>query len=88
MLSDADLLDAVRKLRANLSALDNVHVTLDLLKPGEVEEDFQGEIGSKALLRQKEIRAVTAELTSLLHRLEATKQYKAMLRKYNISEEP
>jgi len=81
-IEDADLLDFVRKLRSYLSVLDNSHLILDKLSVSDIDDLVRNT--SKQLKPQ--LSLTTNMLADLLKYIENTRQYKSMVRKFNIGE--
>lgn len=81
-LSDADLLDIVRRLRSYMSATDNVHNTLNMAQ----------DIDDPTVIKQiqsllVDIPPVTLRCAQALRGIEATRQYRDMTKKFNITDE-
>lgn len=81
MVADADLLDLVRKMRQYMTTLDGCHMALDIA--AGIEELA---IKKDATAMQSEVVAVAKKTSELLKKIESTKQYRDMLRKYNMSD--
>jgi hypothetical protein len=81
-LTDADLLDVVRRLRSYMSTMDNVDNTLNLAQ----------DIDDPTIVKQVQallvdIPPITLRCAHVLRAVEATKQYREMIKKYNLTED-
>ena len=81
-ITDADILDVIRKLRLNLAALDNNHHLMNMLF---TLDDQAIILEAKSI--QPDIAALAQRLSVLLRNIEATKSFKLMVKNYNIQEE-
>ncbi len=79
MIQNPELLDVVRKLRSYISTLDNSHLTFESLKD---IDDIN--ISSLSPTLQKELINISSKLSSALKTIENTKQYKEMVKHYNM----
>ncbi len=81
-ITDADILDTVRRLRSYMSTLDNVHTVL-----GNMEYIGDASIsGSVSGLLPKVINT-SKEISITLKLIENSKSYRDMLKNYNMEDE-
>jgi hypothetical protein len=78
VVSDADLLDIVRRLRTYMSTMDNCHLTILQAK------NVDNEIGQMVDETIESVRCAAGEISNILKVIESTKQYKEMVKKYTI----
>lgn len=81
-LSNAELLDAVRRLRTYMITLDNVHHVLTQTEG--MDDDAVADMATSLLV---EAPATNAKISLILRTIEATKQYRDMLKTYNLKDE-
>lgn len=81
-LSNAELLDSVRRLRTYMITMDNVHHVLTQAEG--MDDDTVAEMAKTLLV---EAPAMNAKVSLLLRTIEATKQYRDMLKTYNLNDE-
>lgn len=77
-LSDADLLDIVRRLRLYMSTIDNVHQALNLAQDMD-DEKIVKEIKSLII----DIPSLNLRVSGVLRNIENTRAYRDMLRKFS-----
>lgn len=81
-LEDAELLDAVRRVRSYMITIDNVHhvlTKLQLMDDKVIVDQSMSLLGDAPDLNMR--------ISLLLRSVESSKQYRAMIRKFNINEE-
>lgn len=81
-VTDADILDIVRRLRTYMMTLDNCHLVLNGL----------ANIEDEAIAREVEdvlpgIQTTALRVSKVLKSVEASKGYRDMLKKFNMKEE-
>lgn len=81
-ISDADILDIVRRLRAYMTALDNSHLVLNGL--AGIEDAAIRTSVEDAL---PDTLAASRKISVTLKLIENSKSYRDMLKKFNIKEE-
>lgn len=80
-LSDPDLLAIVRKMRQNMSALDNIHtLTISLSKISD-----KNVVDSTYVLLPK-LSNIAQDIAEVLKLIEATKQYRDMIKNYGLED--
>lgn len=80
VLEDADLLDSVRRLRSYMATLDNVHHVLT-----QVQLMDDPTVQSQATQLLNDTPDVNMRVSQLLRSIENSKQYRNMVKKYNIN---
>ena len=81
-LTNAELLDIVRRLRNYMSTIDNIHTTLNsVLQIDDVT------ISTKTSALLSTVAGTNAQIAQLLRQIEASKSYRDMAKKFNIKEE-
>jgi inactivated superfamily I helicase len=81
-LSDPNLLDAVRRLRQYMSSLDNTQAVLESISSIDDKQ-----VVDLAFNLTPKISNVAREISSALKIIEGCRQYRDMLRKYNLEDE-
>lgn len=81
-VTDADILDSVRRLRTYMMTLDNSHLVLNGLASIE-DEAIANEV--KEVLPV--IQGTALRISKVLKAVEASKGYRDMLKKFNMKEE-
>jgi DNA-binding transcriptional MerR regulator len=81
-LEDAELLDVVRRLRSYMITIDNVH---HVLGQSQLMDDDTIKQQSASLL--VDAPELNTRVSALLRSIEASKQYRSMVKKYNLTEE-
>ncbi len=76
VVSDANLLDIVRRLRTYMSTLDNCH--LAIIQTRELDDEMV-EIADSTV---ESVRIAASKISNILKVIESTRQYKEMVRKY------
>lgn len=78
-ITDADLLDTVRKLRSYMSTLDNVHQVL-----GNMEYIGDGSISGSVTTLLPKVINTSKEISITLKLIENSKSYRDMLKNFNM----
>lgn len=81
-ISDADLLDSVRKMRKIMHNMDNSHVTLG--KISSIEDHL---VAQSILAVMPDILSVSNKLYSTLKAIENSVLYKDMIKKFNLKDD-
>jgi DNA-binding transcriptional MerR regulator len=78
-LTDAALLDIVRRLRSYVVTVDNIHFILDSLK--EIDDVT---IVKQTMELSEQAPIVNTKVSQLLRQIENSKTYRMMLHKFNL----
>jgi DNA-binding transcriptional MerR regulator len=78
-LTDAALLDIVRRLRSYVVTVDNIHFILDSLK--EIDDVT---IVKQTMELSEQAPIVNTKVSQLLRQIENSKTYRNMLHKFNL----
>lgn len=81
-LTDAELLDSVRRLRSYMITMDNVHHVLNQVE--SIDDPTVSKLASATIL---DVPTINTKVSLMLRTIEASKQYRDMLKKYNMKEE-
>lgn len=81
-ITDADILDTVRKLRSYMSTFDNVHQVL-----GNMEYIGDSTISGGVTALLPKVINMSKEISITLKLIENSKSYRDMLKNFNIDEE-
>jgi hypothetical protein len=81
-ITNADILDAVRRLRSYMSTLDNCHQVLENMK-------YIGDaaISSSIYALMPEVIDTSKKISATLKLIETGRQYRDMLKTYNMDED-
>lgn len=82
MLSDPDLLDVTRKLRSFMTTFDNIHILLE--KVSKIEDSS---VTDPVYSVTPEVVTTAQKVSTVLKKLESSKQYREMIKRYNIQDE-
>lgn len=78
-MQDAELLDTVRKLRIYMATFDNCHMVLTRAVEITPNESMSGIL--------PDLRESAKKISDLLKNIEASKEYRDMMKKYNMKDE-
>jgi hypothetical protein len=82
MLSDAEILDVVRRIRTYLATMDNCHLVLGLAQNID-DKNIVDQVTKLA----PDLINVGGRMSQVLRQIETSKPYREMLKKFNIKEE-
>lgn len=80
-ISNAELLDIIRRLRSYTATLDNVHSVLNIAKESD---DTQVAAAAKSLMEHTP--PVATMVSMLLRKIESSKAYREVVREFNLKE--
>ena len=81
-ISNAELLDIIRRLRSYVATLDNIHSVLNIAKESD---DVQVAMAAKDLIDHTP--PVATKVSMLLRKIESSKAYREVVRSFNLKEE-
>lgn len=81
-LSDADLLDIVRRMRTYMATVDNIHSVLNIAQ--DVDDPV---IVKQIQTLLVDIPPINLKVAQVLRAIEACRPYRDMIKKFNIKEE-
>lgn len=81
-ISDADLLDAVRRLRSYMSTMDNVHGVLNMVQDMD-DQAIVKPIQSLII----DVPPVNLRIAHTLRAIENSRQYRDMTKKFNLQQD-
>lgn len=81
MITHAELLDVVRRLRSYVATIDNIHQVFYIVN--DIDDTTIRDNATKLLA---DIPAFNTRVSKLLKQIEASKQYRDMAKKFNMED--